>query len=124
MVVKMNSNGEQVTSYSEILGQFIKQRRIELGLSQEELANKVGYTSENSRATIGKIESGKQDVTVTKLRLFAKVLDVDIETLVTLDKSPSLGEQAYNKIIHYSDKLDKSAIKRLSTYFQVLADKE
>ena len=124
MTVKVDSNGNQVLTYSELLGKFIKKRRLELGLSQEELANKLGYDSENSRSTIGKIENGKQEITISRLRLLAKALDVDIELLVTLDHIPSMGEQAYNKIIHYSDCLDKSALQRLSAYFQVLADKE
>ncbi|WP_277408935.1 helix-turn-helix domain-containing protein [Lacrimispora xylanisolvens] len=35
------------------IGQIIKQRREELGMSQEELANKAGY---KSRSSINKIE--------------------------------------------------------------------
>ena len=52
MAVKIDSSGNQVLNYSEILGRYIKNKRLELGLSQEELANKMGYTSENSRASI------------------------------------------------------------------------
>ena len=124
MAVKIDSSGNQVLNYSEILGRYIKNKRLELGLSQEELANKMGYTSENSRATIGKIEAGKQDLTVTKLRLLAKAIDVDAALLVSLDEASSAGEKAYSKIIEYSDQLDNATLKRLASYFQVLADKE
>ena len=124
MTVKIDSNGNQVLNYPEILGQFIKNRRIELRMSQEELARKMGYTSENSRATIGKIEAGKQELTVSKLKLLAKVLDVDVTILVTLDHAPSTGEVAYNIILKNSDNLDVSALKRLITYYEMLLEKE
>lgn len=124
MVVKLDSNGNQVFNYSEILGQFIKRRRIQLGLSQEELASKLGYGSENSRSTVAKIEAGKQDITVSRLKSLAKALDVDVKFLVTLDENSSVGENAYSAIIKYADSLDDATLKRLAAYFQVLADKE
>lgn len=124
MAVKIDSDGNRVISYPEILGSFVKKRRIELNLSQDELARRVGYDSENSRATIGKIEAGKQDITVTRVKELAKALDIDVEFLVTLDRAPSAGEQAYSKIIQYADVLDKEALERLSAYFKVLAEKE
>lgn len=49
----------------------IRQRREELGMSQEELAKKLGY---KSRSTIAKIEKGENDITQTKIAAFAKVL--------------------------------------------------
>lgn len=124
MATKLDSNGNQVLNYSEILGQFIKRRRTQLGLSQEELASKLGYDSENSRSTVAKIEAGKQDITVSRLKALAKALDVDVKFLVTLDESSSVGENAYSAIIKYADSLDESTLKRLAAYFQVLADKE
>lgn len=50
----------------------IRQRREELGMSQEELAKKLGY---KSRSTIAKIEKGENDITQTKIAAFAKALD-------------------------------------------------
>lgn len=116
-------NGRKV-DYPSILGEYIKQRRIALNMSQEELAIKMGYSSENSRSTIAKIEAGKQDITVSRLKALAKALDTDPETLVTLDEHPSAGESAYNVIIKHADVLDKEALERLSAYFKVLAEKE
>ena len=54
------------------IGSKIKKRREELGMSQEELAIKVGY---KSRSTINKIEKGINDITQTKIVEFAKALD-------------------------------------------------
>lgn len=49
----------------------IKERRIELGLSQQELAEKSGYTD---RSSIAKIEAGKVDLTQSKIKLIAAAL--------------------------------------------------
>lgn len=50
----------------------IKKRREELGLSQEELAKRLGY---KSRSTINKIELGINDVTQSKIVAMAKALE-------------------------------------------------
>jgi len=50
----------------------IRQRREELGMSQDEIAEKLGY---KSRSTIAKIESGENDITQSKIVAFARVLD-------------------------------------------------
>lgn len=54
------------------IGSRIRKRREALGLSQEELAHKMGY---RSRSTINKIESEINDVTQSKVELFARALD-------------------------------------------------
>ncbi len=57
----------------------LRKRRLELGMSQEELAERVGY---RSRSSITKLESGSADVTQKKLRLLADVLDTTPESLI------------------------------------------
>ena len=49
----------------------IRKRREELGMSQEELAKKMGY---KSRSSINKIEMGENDIPQSKIATFAKVL--------------------------------------------------
>ena len=49
----------------------IKQRREELGMSQDELSRLLGY---KSRSTIAKIEKGENDITQSKIVAFAKAL--------------------------------------------------
>lgn len=53
------------------IGSKIKERRIALGMSQDELAEKMGY---KSRSTIAKIEKGVNDVIQTNIVKFAEVL--------------------------------------------------
>ena len=61
------------------VGANIKKRRFELKMSQQELAEAMGY---KTRSTIAKIESGENDVTQKKLQRFAVVLDTTVEALV------------------------------------------
>ena len=55
------------------VGERIKQRREELGMSQEELAKKLGYAN---RFSVSKIETGKNDLTRSKIQKFADALGV------------------------------------------------
>lgn len=55
-----------------MLGEFIKQRRLELGMTQEDLAYKLGYKSKSS---INKIEMGINGISYSKIKDFAKALD-------------------------------------------------
>ena len=53
-------------------GERIRQRRIELGISQEELASRLGYSHKSS---ISNIEIGKQKLNQSKIVEIADALD-------------------------------------------------
>ena len=53
------------------IGENIRRKREELGLSQEELATRMGY---KSKSTINKIELGINDIPQNKITKFAEVL--------------------------------------------------
>lgn len=57
----------------------IKKRRLELNLSQEELAEMTGYTS---RSSIAKIEKGLVDLSQSKITLFAHALKTTLAYLM------------------------------------------
>ena len=59
------------------IGERIRARRQELGMTQEELAHKVGY---KSKVSINKIELSR-DLPMKKLKEFALALDLEPETL-------------------------------------------
>ena len=61
------------------VGSNIKRRRYELKMTQQELADVMGY---KTRSTIAKIESGEIDVSQKKLRKFAEVLHTTVEALI------------------------------------------
>ena len=62
------------------VGSNIKRRRFELRMSQQELADAMGYST---RSTIAKIESGENDVSQKKLQKFADALDTTVEALIS-----------------------------------------
>lgn len=61
------------------IGENIRRRRIQLGMTQEELANRVGYTS---KSTINKIEQGVNDVPQNKIVKFADALNTSPAALM------------------------------------------
>lgn len=66
----------------------IRARREELGISQEELAKRMGY---KSRSSINKIEKGENDIPQSKIVAFAQALRTTPEALMgweTSDTSP------------------------------------
>ena len=64
------------------LSHRIRQRRDELGLSQEELAERMGYRSKSS---ITKLEKGVNDLPQSKLEELAAALDTTPAWLLGLD---------------------------------------
>jgi transcriptional regulator with XRE-family HTH domain len=73
----------------------IKQRREELGMSQEELASKLGY---KNRSSIHKIEMGVNDIPQSKIKDFASALNTTPIFLMGLEKSKTdKGYSYYTK---------------------------
>lgn len=89
---------DKIQSKKEI-GARIRALRIEKGMSQEELANKIGYTSVSSRSTINKIEMGKNDISQSNLLKYARALDTTIEYLLGLSEKPISN----NNIFHFDN---------------------
>ena len=61
----------------------IKEKRLELGLTQEELAKKMGYAD---KSMIAKIEAGSIDLPQSKIEAFAKVLNTSPSWLMGWDE--------------------------------------
>lgn len=60
-----------------LFGEFVRDRRKKLGLTQMELSERVEY----SRATVANIETGRQRVLLDDVMRFAKVLGISPKTL-------------------------------------------
>lgn len=67
------------------IGGRIKARRNEMGLSQRELAARLGY---NDHTTLTRIEAGKVELSQSKVVKFAKVLGVTPGYLMGWEQSP------------------------------------
>lgn len=63
----------------KMIGKNIKSRREELGLTQDDLAQKLGY---RSRSSIQKIEKGVTDIPQSKIKSFAEALQTTPEYLM------------------------------------------
>lgn len=73
------------------VGEKVKSKRDELGITQDELAQMTGYSGKNRKTSINKIEKGLQGIPKNKIPAFAKALDMDISELA-----------------EWSDKIEKS----------------
>lgn len=107
------------------IGDRIKSRRMELGLSQDELAKRLGYAS---RSSINKIELGERNLTQTKIKAIADALDTTPGYIMGWDKGniseiyipvksdnsglftriDQLDENKVNLLLQYLDMLEKT----------------
>ena len=85
---------------------IIKKRREELGLSQEELAAKLGY---KSRSSINKIELGLSDIPFSKIPLFAKALELEPEILMGWGKEKV--NEKLEEVLKSHNKYPKTELK-------------
>ena len=90
------------------LYQNIRNRRKELGMSQEELAKKVGYTS---RSTIARIEKGEIDLSRSKIIAIAKALKTTPSDLMGWSEET---DDALDKEYHSEKQYQSNYITKLS----------
>lgn len=99
------------------LYQNIKERRLALHISQDELAKQTGYSD---RSSIAKIESGKVDLSQSKISMFAKALNCSPAYLMGWTNDPALSEKQFQEFIEKrvsfttTDKLDETLLKFFS----------
>ena len=86
------------------IGRKIKERRTELGWSQRELSDRMGY---NNHSTITRIESGKVDVPQSRIVKFSEVLGVSIGYLMgweeEIEKDPAGMAERHFEILMDED---------------------
>ncbi len=77
------------------IGRRIRARREELGITQEELATKLGYKNKSS---IAKIETGTNDIVQSKVVEFARVLNTSVAYLMGWEekKNPNTNKTLSN----------------------------
>lgn len=106
-----------------MIGNKIKQRRLELGMTQEELAKKCGY---KSKATINKIENNINDVNQSKLIRIADALDVspiyfiDNKTGYEIDINIIDDKKRKEILLIYAQKLASLSSDKLQNVMQYI----
>lgn len=88
------------------LGGKIRYRRQQLNISQQELAEAVGYTS---KGMISNIEAGRVNIPMDKLVLIAHCLAVKPSYLLS-DEQASMDMKLYEKISDLSDEEQKQVL--------------
>lgn len=72
------------------IGKRIKEKRESLGMTQEELAAKLGYKNKSS---IAKIETGTNDIVQSKVVEFANILDTTVAYLMGWENIPKSNKR-------------------------------
>jgi transcriptional regulator with XRE-family HTH domain len=78
-----------VDPYLDILGQRIRAKRKELGMSQEGLANEAGL----DRSYVGRIERGEHNLTFVSLVRLCRAMGCDVAAL-TGELPPQRGSKS------------------------------
>ena len=89
------------------IGRRIKERREELKMTQQELADRLGYRNKSS---IAKIETATNDIVQSKVVEFAKVLDTTVADLMGW----TVAEEAANAVSTLATKALKESKKGVS----------
>ncbi len=92
----------------------IKQKRLELKMSQDTLAELTGY---KDRSSIAKIEKGEVDLAESKIREFAKALKTSPQDLMGWDNDES---QAIDETAILAKKISQN--KALLAIFESIKD--
>lgn len=104
------------------VGERIKSRRKALGMTQTELANRLGY---KDKSAISKIESGVVDVTRDKVVEFAKVLKTTPIDLMGVEPDFILElEDDVRLLLEYRSSLSPRSWERLKLYAEFLQREE
>lgn len=79
--------------YLRKFGGRVKRFREEKKLSQEQLANALGYTTANARAAVYKIEHGLIDLSAAKIKQLAVALGVTVSELMGWSEEEIIEEK-------------------------------
>lgn len=98
------------------INERIKNRRIALDMSQDELANKIGYAGRDS---VSRIESGKHSVPQSKLVAIANALNCSVNYLLGIDENENQISQDYNLNLSVAQKQLISMMDNMSSSEQI-----
>ena len=96
-----------MNTLAERLGHRIARQRRATGLTQAELAEKVGVQPE----TISRLETGKRRVSMEMLALLSGSLDIELHELFRLQLSDGPKDQAMGKLVWFASRLTAAEIE-------------
>ncbi len=114
------------------IGDRISKRRKEIGLTQDELAKKMGY---KSKAAISKIETNVNDITQSTVVKIAEALDTTVANLMGWEEqeaspvdiksaAPALSHEESHlvKLYRRADEIDKRTVMTVLSRYEVAED--
>lgn len=109
------------------IGTRIKNRRLQLGYTQEELAKLLGY---KSQVAVSRIESGQRAFPMNKVNSFAKALDVTPSYIMGYENDKTLqmminqdSDTPQNRLCEKCRKLYDSECAQVSDYVDYIVSK-
>ena len=99
------------------IGERIKQQREAKGMTQLELAQKIGY---NTTGAISLIEAGQRDISIDKVCEIAKALDVTPHYLMGWSATPITIKTDLELTIDELQGLDPAQLARIRDYIQFI----
>ena len=109
--------------YLEI-GERIRKRRLELHLSQEQLAERAGI----SVNTLSRLENGQSSTTIEKFRRILLALDADANYLIGMEvskvKEAGGDEQVFLRFRHLEDEDQKVVAKTMIALLDALEERK
>lgn len=103
-------NFDVLTAFTESLGKKIKKAREERGLTQHQLAKKVGV----GRTTITNIECGFQQTNIFLVMLIGEALGVSGRDLVPELPSPEVAAKISKTLMQKLSKKEKALLAKLT----------
>ena len=106
------------TPHASGFGKRVKLLRIKKRMTQQELADKMGYTS---KTTITKIESGTTGVVKDRLQGLAEVLGTTTQYLLTGEDEPA-ETQEVTEIMRKANDAERKQILSFARYIRAFRD--
>jgi transcriptional regulator with XRE-family HTH domain len=102
-MVGTNPHAELAPRVNSAFGIKLQKARLSRSLTQTQVALRAGF----SRVTIANLESGKQNVQLHQVFLFAQILDIPVMDLVPkngeFSEAQPLNERVRSDLVSYSD---------------------
>lgn len=95
------------------IGDRIRERRKALGLTQLELAKRLGLTS---KAAISTVENNKEDMTTERIRKYAEALDTTPQYLMGWIKDPERPRFGNIDLLPMVESMTESMVQNVSFY--------
>ena len=108
------------------IGERIKEKRLEKGWSQRDLAAKMNYSN---HSTIGKIETGKVDIPQSRIIQFAEVLNTSVAYLMGWEIKETVTEngnglsKSKKQLLALAEQCSEEDADKLLQMMQILLNK-